>query len=1032
MERDKSTSDKVTFNLYDTPGLNDTTLFDEKTIASIFNALEKEKTLSINLVVITVANNPFTEDLQNALKANVDLLPDLNGNIVFVHTRIDYSKLHPDEESFVLTLTEKKRILHELMGRDTVPHVLIDNDIGSTRVIRNCITQNILRELLAMAKLNRPVSIENKVVNKTEKMKIVDAILQETFHDGITRQKEVLGQKKVAWGEALSNVADLKAEIVKHEQDLEIIKRELSFHERDGLVLLYEERYDQAWSMMKSFNPEAAMYYPGKALESLPGFINHTLDYIDIEEHNVEVIQQVGGISERYWAVRFLCQGSQNGTYHVKLYITREKMYRVYIENLRTKENAIKETLAWLKIDFQQLETEGQELPKDIQELVDDLELHMYLLGRVSSKQLLLEDFQAMTNEDVYVREDSVSAANLQKFYLKKRLEEKSRLRASLLDQVDENTATPSATAPTETAAIAIADASPEATQAATVSVATEDDLHAEDIIVSSSSVAGPIELTEPTIITEFEIAESEIDVAVSVALTESDVEPESIDEKTEVELPVPVPEPVSEPQQKSMFVLQEAANPEERSRVDQPSLSLSSLLSDDEDESQARRKSIGIITETTLEKVLSCQVPSPPVIEEDDRCKNDEPPSAAQETPTADLTRPKSPERPSTSKEDKPQYSILMFGRTQAGKSKFIEFAKEYADPDYNIDWTLIGNNVVSKTGDTKNLTITSDFPTYEVCHMDSNMPIDTEALCHSCADMDDYEDAINNRKTTLKLAEKNPKPLSLGSVTIQVLDTPGINDTNYRDMEYSHKIIKEMVGIQSFNLIVVIVKFESAITQEQQVAFNYYSRVIHALQGNHSNVVFVYTHVAYKCRHHTNTAHRDSLGRQHGAFSCLFHEGAHSSKEVFDLETAMKDKDGDKYPHYTIDLDERHRPICRYMMQQTLRDILQLATTKPAVPFDISHENLDRVWAIKHPDEKNIKRRQKERAIKQADEMLRQKREAVGKQYEPLLLDDYAQAVNLLKTQTVEYPYSDKPDWLHSVFMKDAENEGSESDED
>lgn len=371
------------------------------------------------------------------------------------------------------------------------------------------------------------------------------------------------------------------------------------------------------------------------------------------------------------------------------------------------------------------------------------------------------------------------------------------------------------------------------------------------------------------------------------------------------------------------------------------------------------------------------------------------------------------------------------MLGRTQAGKSKFIEFVKEYVDPDYNIDWTLIGNNVVSKTGDTKNFTITSDLPTYEVRHKDSNAPIDTEALCQSCTDMDDYEEAINNRKTTLKLAEKNPKPLPLGSVTIQVLDTPGINDTNYRDIEYSQKIIKEMVGIQSFNLIIVIVKFESAITQEQQVAFNYYSRVIHALQGNHSNVVFVYTHVAYKCRHHTNTAHRDSLERQHKAFSCLFREGAHSSKEVIDLETAMKDNDGDKYPHYTIDLYEKHRPICRCMMQETLRDILHLAATKPAVPFDISQVNLDRVWAIKHPDEKNIKRRQNERSIKQADEILRQQREVVGKKYEPLLLDDYAQAVNLRKTQTAEYPYSDKPDWLHSVFMKYAESEGTESDE-
>lgn len=156
-------------------------------------------------------------------------------------------------------------------------------------------------------------------------------------------------------------------------------------------------------------------------------------------------------------------------------------------------------------------------------------------------------------------------------------------------------------TAPTETVAIAVADASPEATQDATVSVASEYDLHAEDIFVSSSSIAERIELTEPTIIA------TDVDVAVSVALPESDVESDtSFDEALEVE-----PEPV--PQQKSAFVLQEAANPEERPRADQTSSSLSSLLSDDEEDRQERPKSIAIITETTPEG-LSYQVPSPPL----------------------------------------------------------------------------------------------------------------------------------------------------------------------------------------------------------------------------------------------------------------------------------------------------------------------------------------------------------------------------------------------------------------------------------
>jgi len=60
------------------------------------------------------------------------------------------------------------------MGRDTVPHLLIDNDIGSIRTIRNCMTQNKLRELLAMARLNLSVSLQVMAIYKTEKMKVID------------------------------------------------------------------------------------------------------------------------------------------------------------------------------------------------------------------------------------------------------------------------------------------------------------------------------------------------------------------------------------------------------------------------------------------------------------------------------------------------------------------------------------------------------------------------------------------------------------------------------------------------------------------------------------------------------------------------------------------------------------------------------------------------------------------------------------------------------------------------------------------
>ncbi|KAF9021051.1 hypothetical protein BGZ52_002039 [Haplosporangium bisporale] len=163
------------------------------------------------------------------------------------------------------------------------------------------------------------------------------------------------------------------------------------------------------------------------------------------------------------------------------------------------------------------------------------------------------------------------------------------------------------------------------------------------------------------------------------------------------------------------------------------------------------------------------------------------------------------------------------MFGKTQVRNSTFIEFVRNYVDPKHATNWSLIGNSVESKTGATKRFTVTSDLPAYEVCSNQENKPIDTDELCRCCIDMDDYADVISKRETTLRLARQNPYSPPLGAVKIQFLDTPGINDTNYRDVEHAEKIIDEMVKAKAFKCIVVIMNVEHPIHMEQQVAFNH-----------------------------------------------------------------------------------------------------------------------------------------------------------------------------------------------------------------
>lgn len=77
--------------------------------------------MSIHLIVITVANNPFTEGLTNALKAYIDLLPEFNARSVFVHTKINYADLHPDGILFAQSLIERKSLLHVIAAAILYP-----------------------------------------------------------------------------------------------------------------------------------------------------------------------------------------------------------------------------------------------------------------------------------------------------------------------------------------------------------------------------------------------------------------------------------------------------------------------------------------------------------------------------------------------------------------------------------------------------------------------------------------------------------------------------------------------------------------------------------------------------------------------------------------------------------------------------------------------------------------------------------------------------------------------------------------------
>ncbi|KAG0008043.1 hypothetical protein BGZ81_004405, partial [Podila clonocystis] len=164
------------------------------------------------------------------------------------------------------------------------------------------------------------------------------------------------------------------------------------------------------------------------------------------------------------------------------------------------------------------------------------------------------------------------------------------------------------------------------------------------------------------------------------------------------------------------------------------------------------------------------------------------------------------------------------MFGKTQAGKSTFIEFVKNYASQHCLIDESLIGNGFWSKTEDPIQFAVHTNLPVYEV--FDSNGTwIDIRTLGDQYDDSSDYLDAIRDKMATLRPVPHNPDT-SQDFVEITFLDTPGIEDTSGRDVDNAPKIIKAMARMQTLNLIIVIINCEDAPSKPHQLAFNYYSK--------------------------------------------------------------------------------------------------------------------------------------------------------------------------------------------------------------
>ncbi|KAG0330784.1 hypothetical protein BG000_011461 [Podila horticola] len=283
--------------------------------------------------------------------------------------------------------------------------------------------------------------------------------------------------------------------------------------------------------------------------------------------------------------------------------------------------------------------------------------------------------------------------------------------------------------------------------------------------------------------------------------------------------------------------------------------------------------------------------------------------------------------------------YNVLILGKTQVGKSSLVEYFRRDADPKHTIDQSRLGDGCFSSTGSVERFSIHTDLVPYEVVDIAKGKTHEIRNLGARIPREGKYHDLLKRREAdhALRKVTQDAPPRFW---QFSLVDTPGLNNTGGRSVDFAADIVREIISTRSFNLILIVMSAQSPLAMETRLELEYYAKV---LQGLHSNIAFLYTHADYFDCHHSNIKHHSSISTRHAAYSKICRGVPNDTEDV------------ELYKHFTIDLQQNKRPFIQGMIQNTLKDILQLAVSNPAALVDTSPANIDRIKAIPHPNRAN-----------------------------------------------------------------------------
>ena len=411
---------EVNIKLVDTPGLNATLGDDEANIQKIFDALIDAK--SIHLILITVSSGPFTHGLQDAIQAYLNMFPGFNGIIAFVHTHFDYKYRHPANPLVSNAIDRRTQSLHKIMRRTSFAHFKIDCDIYNKKAIRECITQNTIQKILALATLNQPIDMLHTVINKTRKMRDIDNILRDKFEATSLTIEKTLRFNNKEEGDLLAQIYRNETTVHKLEAQIKVLDEFFARHDVELLEILHEERINMDYEVDDQ-GKSISIRYP-KTGES-----EFAIKRRDLLLHGVKLIDETPtddmqqlwvDNSETPWGAweGTFERTSQQSVLHVKIYATKSSLNQDEINRKRAEYNQLKQDLVMAKMNRDSHAYENESKRQEIKTIVDRHSECIQVLGFVANHLLSAETFNALIAANAYIGNTAECAKKVEAVYM--------------------------------------------------------------------------------------------------------------------------------------------------------------------------------------------------------------------------------------------------------------------------------------------------------------------------------------------------------------------------------------------------------------------------------------------------------------------------------------------------------------------------------------------------------------------------------------------------------------------------------------